>query len=87
MQKEGVDTSLVSYVSCSIEEQRKIMSQMSQSPLYLTGSREVAAAIKELMPYTFASCLFVNVNVCQFYDFLPFHGWHIGTSVFEAFMF
>lgn len=55
MQKEGVDTSLVSYVSCSIEEQRKIMSQMSQSPLYLTGSREVAAAIKELMPYTFAS--------------------------------
>jgi len=55
MQREGLDTSLVSYVSCSIEEQRKIMSQMRQSPLYLTGSREVAAAIKELMPYTFAS--------------------------------
>lgn len=57
MQREGVDTSLVSYVSCSIEEQRRIMSQMRHSPLYLTGSREVAAAIKELMPHTFASLL------------------------------
>mmetsp|Transcript_922 Transcript_922/g.2060 ORF Transcript_922/g.2060 Transcript_922/m.2060 type:complete len:737 (-) Transcript_922:44-2254(-) len=55
MEKEGMDPAMVTYVSCTIEEQRRIMKALSDCPLYLTGSREVAAKIKELMPYTFSS--------------------------------
>jgi len=55
MEREGLDLSLVTYVSCSIPEQRRLMSELAHCPLYLTGSRPVAAAIKELMPHTFAS--------------------------------
>eukprot|EP00930_Biecheleria_cincta_P027468 TRINITY_DN19297_c0_g3_i1.p1 TRINITY_DN19297_c0_g3~~TRINITY_DN19297_c0_g3_i1.p1 ORF type:complete len:745 (-),score=116.88 TRINITY_DN19297_c0_g3_i1:91-2283(-) len=55
MRQEGLDEALVTYVSCSIPEQRRIMAGLSHCPFYLTGSRQVAAAIKELMPHTFAS--------------------------------
>lgn len=55
MAARGLDPGLVTYVACTIEEQRRIMAACSDSPLYLTGSRPVAAAIKELLPATFAS--------------------------------
>jgi len=51
----GIDNGLVSFASCSIEEQRRIMQASPTSPLYLTGSRPVAKAIKDLLPRTFAS--------------------------------
>eukprot|EP00038_Savillea_parva_P008693 m.178581 g.178581 ORF g.178581 m.178581 type:complete len:736 (-) comp14577_c0_seq1:1650-3857(-) len=55
MAKAGVDPGMVTYAACSIDEQRRIMAAASDSPLYLTSSRPVAAAIKELVPATFAS--------------------------------
>eukprot|EP00041_Stephanoeca_diplocostata_P025030 m.647146 g.647146 ORF g.647146 m.647146 type:complete len:811 (-) comp22654_c1_seq1:955-3387(-) len=55
MEREGVDTGMVTYAACSIDEQRRIMAAAEGSPLYLTGSRPVAKAIKELVPATFSS--------------------------------
>eukprot|EP00037_Helgoeca_nana_P021228 m.213459 g.213459 ORF g.213459 m.213459 type:complete len:735 (+) comp25562_c0_seq2:47-2251(+) len=55
MARAGVDSGMVTFVACTIDEQRRIMAACSDSPLYLTSSRPVAAAIKELIPATFAS--------------------------------
>ncbi|CAE7244871.1 cscB [Symbiodinium natans] len=68
LRKENIDTSLVSYLSCTIAEQRRVMKALAHCPLYLTGSREVAAAIKELMPYTFASTGGPNTMVAPTLD-------------------
>lgn len=51
----GVDPGMLSFVSADIEGQRKIMAACPASPLYLTGSRPVAEAIKQLLPATFSS--------------------------------
>ena len=64
----GIDTKMVVYASCDIASQRRIMAACTAagppaapgvvgggSPLYLTGSREVARAVMELVPATFAS--------------------------------
>jgi len=55
LEAEGVDSAMFTFVSCDIEQQRRIMAACPKSPLYFTGSRPVAAAIKELLPNTFAS--------------------------------
>lgn len=53
--RAGLDTGMLTYAACSIDEQRRIMQACPDSPLYLTGSRPVAASIKELVPATFSS--------------------------------
>ncbi|KNC86609.1 hypothetical protein SARC_01238 [Sphaeroforma arctica JP610] len=55
MQKHGLDAGMVTYVSCDIEQQRRIMSECNGSPLYFTGARPVAKAIKDILPNTFSS--------------------------------
>lgn len=55
MRAEGLDPALVTYLSCTVPEQRRVMAALPRSPLYLTGSRDVARAIKELLPNTFSS--------------------------------
>lgn len=55
LEVQGVDSGMVTFAACNIEEQRRIMVAAEGSPLYLTGSRPVAAAIKEILPATFSS--------------------------------
>ena len=38
MRKEGLDLSMVTYVSCSIAEQRRLMSELKNSPRPATKS-------------------------------------------------
>eukprot|EP00040_Diaphanoeca_grandis_P031008 m.184694 g.184694 ORF g.184694 m.184694 type:complete len:736 (+) comp32203_c1_seq1:199-2406(+) len=54
-EKQGLDSGMITYAACSIDEQRRIMMANATSPLYLTGSRPVAAAVKEILPNTFSS--------------------------------
>ena len=52
----NVDRGLLTFISADITQQRRVMAALGEpSPLYLTGSRPVAAAIKELLPRTFSS--------------------------------
>eukprot|EP01134_Creolimax_fragrantissima_P001196 CFRG1196T1 len=55
MKKHGLDAGMVTFVSCDIEQQRRIMTACNDSPLYFTGARPVAKAIKDILPNSFAS--------------------------------
>lgn len=48
---------LVSFVNCDLEVQKRLFTEVFRdSPVYLTGSREAAVAVKELARRCFASC-------------------------------
>mmetsp|Transcript_37234 Transcript_37234/g.116393 ORF Transcript_37234/g.116393 Transcript_37234/m.116393 type:complete len:595 (-) Transcript_37234:100-1884(-) len=56
MREAKIDAGMVTYLSATVEEQRRVMAALAaDSPYYLTGSRPVAEAIKGLMPKTFSS--------------------------------
>lgn len=55
MAAEGIPLGMITYISCGIEDQRTIFRENQGSPLYFTGSRPVAAAIKEVLPKLIAS--------------------------------
>eukprot|EP00300_Choanocystis_sp_HF-7_P003533 c126_g1_i1.p1 GENE.c126_g1_i1~~c126_g1_i1.p1 ORF type:complete len:722 (+),score=141.26 c126_g1_i1:32-2167(+) len=69
LDKAGVCSGMLTYASATVAQQRRIFKQCSKSPLYLTGSRPIAAAIKELLPNTFASTGGPNTMVCL--DYTP----------------
>jgi acyl-CoA reductase-like NAD-dependent aldehyde dehydrogenase len=48
-------THLITFASCSLEQQRLLMSTFPSSPVHFTGSREVAQKIKLAAPRTLAS--------------------------------
>mmetsp|Transcript_1115 Transcript_1115/g.2396 ORF Transcript_1115/g.2396 Transcript_1115/m.2396 type:complete len:727 (+) Transcript_1115:325-2505(+) len=56
--KYGIDRShgyLLTYLSCSIDEQRRVFAACQQCPMHFTGSRTVAGLIKTALPKLFAS--------------------------------
>ena len=55
MRERGLPTYLLSYLSSSVEEQRRVMQACPLSPMHFTGSREISAKIKEVNPRLIAS--------------------------------
>lgn len=42
----NVDKGMVTFLSCSLEEQRRLMHELQNPPLYFTGGRAISASIK-----------------------------------------
>ena len=55
MEKHGLPAGMLAYASVDVDGQRTMMGEMQGSPLYFTGSREVACAMRELCPHLIAS--------------------------------
>eukprot|EP00301_Raphidiophrys_heterophryoidea_P004598 c1198_g1_i1.p1 GENE.c1198_g1_i1~~c1198_g1_i1.p1 ORF type:complete len:724 (-),score=202.99 c1198_g1_i1:181-2352(-) len=55
LKQQNVDLGMVTYLSCDVQQQRELFRRVPNSPLYFTGSRPIAKAIKELLPRTYAS--------------------------------
>ncbi|KAF4692150.1 hypothetical protein FOZ60_014104 [Perkinsus olseni] len=55
MLEQGVDTKYLTFVSCGVEEQRKLYQAFPKSPMYFTGSRAIAERIKPIVGSMMAS--------------------------------
>eukprot|EP00472_Partenskyella_glossopodia_P009340 CAMPEP_0197538412 /NCGR_PEP_ID=MMETSP1318-20131121/59632_1 /TAXON_ID=552666 /ORGANISM="Partenskyella glossopodia, Strain RCC365" /LENGTH=714 /DNA_ID=CAMNT_0043096819 /DNA_START=153 /DNA_END=2297 /DNA_ORIENTATION=+ len=55
MAKHGVESGMVTYASCDIPQQQQLFSVLKDSPMYFTGSREIAKTLKGFLPNTMSS--------------------------------
>ncbi|KAJ9472695.1 hypothetical protein DIPPA_70165 [Diplonema papillatum] len=63
MEEHGVPLDLATYASLDVAGQRELLSSCPKSPMYFTGSREVAAALKEVAPNLMAATSGPNTMV------------------------
>eukprot|EP01064_Diplonema_japonicum_P036409 TRINITY_DN815_c0_g1_i3.p1 TRINITY_DN815_c0_g1~~TRINITY_DN815_c0_g1_i3.p1 ORF type:complete len:714 (+),score=238.62 TRINITY_DN815_c0_g1_i3:46-2187(+) len=64
MQEHGIPASMATYASLDVEGQRSLIASSEGSPMYFTGSRAVAAALKEVCPNLFSATVGPNTMVC-----------------------
>eukprot|EP01013_Petalomonas_cantuscygni_P045135 TRINITY_DN9751_c0_g1_i1.p1 TRINITY_DN9751_c0_g1~~TRINITY_DN9751_c0_g1_i1.p1 ORF type:complete len:747 (-),score=227.40 TRINITY_DN9751_c0_g1_i1:501-2741(-) len=62
--KHGVDSGMLTFLAADVAAQREVMKALPQCPMNFTGSREVAARIKEVNPKLGASTGGPNTMVC-----------------------
>jgi acyl-CoA reductase-like NAD-dependent aldehyde dehydrogenase len=55
LHEAGFPSHMLSFASCSVEQQRRLFAALPSSPVHFTGSREVARMIKQLAPRTLSS--------------------------------
>jgi len=55
MDKHGVDNSLVTYAAAELPEQQRMLRSSPESAMYITSSREIAQAVRELHPNVMSS--------------------------------
>lgn len=55
LSSRGVDAGMATYLACTTDEQRRVLSANPASPMYFTGSRNIAELIFEVMPGLVAS--------------------------------
>ncbi|GAB5363891.1 hypothetical protein AAMO2058_000922200 [Amorphochlora amoebiformis] len=68
MKKYNIDLGYVTYASCDISSQQRIFANFKDSPMYFTGSREVAKALKSMLKNTMSSTGGPNTLISTTFD-------------------
>jgi len=68
MKKHGLELGLVTYVSCSLQDQQELFKIFEDSPMYFTGSRQVAQALKSQLRNTLSSTGGPNTLISTTFD-------------------